>query len=64
MSNDLYRVLSGEDGRETAVVVPLDEWLDDLMSERDAVIMRLRALERPLVKYGRIKVESLPRRAR
>ncbi len=41
-----------------------DEWLDYLQSKRDALIMELRAIERPLVKYGRLRNETLPRRAR
>lgn len=44
--------------------VPLRDWLEDLEAERDWLIMRLRAVERPLVKYGRLKNETLNRRAR
>lgn len=42
----------------------LAEWLDYLQTQRDALIMQLRAVERPLVRYGRLKTETLPRRSR
>jgi len=44
--------------------VPLDDWLDDYMAEHDWLIMRLRHVDKMLVKYGRLKQESLPRRVR
>ena len=65
--SELYRVLGtppGEERRLEAQTVPLDVWLDDLEAERDALIMRLRAVERPLVRYGRIKGETLGKRIR
>lgn len=42
----------------------LDEWLDDQESERDMLIMRLRRIETNLVRHGRLKRETLPRRSR
>lgn len=42
----------------------LADWLTALEGERDAVIMRLRQIERILIKYGRLPEESLPRRVR
>ena len=42
--------------------VTLDEWLDDMEEERDALMMRLRRLEKRLVRYGRLRSESLPRK--
>ena len=42
--------------------VTLDEWLEDMEDERDALIMRLRRLEKRLVRYGRLRSESLPRK--
>lgn len=53
-----------ETSPSTVVMVPLDVYLDDLEAERDALIMRLRQVEKPLVKYGRLKGETLPRRVR
>lgn len=65
MNDDVYRVLGRRDEPATETqTVPLDVWLDDLEAERDALIMRLRSVERPLVRYGRIRGESLPRRVR
>lgn len=40
------------------------EWLDDLTVQRDTLIMRLRQVEKVLVRYGRLKKETLPRRWR
>ena len=42
--------------------VPLDEWLDLLDVERQALIMKLRAIEKPLVKYKRLRMYTLPKR--
>ena len=42
----------------------VNEWLDYLQIQRDALIMQLRAIERPLVQHGRIRAETLPRRVR
>lgn len=56
------------DRPETAVSTDppllLQEWLDDLMHERETVIMRLRQLDDVLVRHGRLRVETLPRRVR
>ena len=51
-----------KDGR--LVNVPLSAWLDDKERERDAVMMRLRQLEIPLIEHGRLRRESLSRRHR
>lgn len=55
-----------QDLAEPEVRVPTvqDEWLDYLQSKRDALIMELRAIERPLVQHGRLRNETLPRRIR
>ena len=42
----------------------LQAWLDDLEGERDVLIMRLRQVDRVLVQHGRLKTETLERRAR
>lgn len=39
-------------------------WLDAQEEERRAIIMRLRQIERVLIKCGRLSEESLPRRER
>lgn len=64
---DVYRVLDPahngtQGGRPEAV--PLDVYLDGLENRRDALIMELRGIDRQLVTYGRLKVETLPRRVR
>ena len=41
-----------------------DEYGDYLMARRAMVIMELRDLERRLIKRGRLRQESLPRRMR
>lgn len=64
----IYRPLRSENGREERdegpKLVPLEEWLDDLMAEREVVMLRLRQLDRVLVMYRRLKVETLPKRIR
>ena len=42
----------------------LDDWLDLLEREREQTIARLRAIDMVLVKYQRLKAETLERRAR
>lgn len=44
--------------------VPLDVWLDDQEAERRTLIMRLRRLDRILVRYGRLTQPTLPERTR
>ncbi len=44
--------------------VPLSAWLDDLEAEREALIMRLRQVERNLVRYGRLRKGALPEKIR
>ena len=39
---------------------PLADWLDGLEVERRALIMRLRQLERVLLKHGRLRRATLP----
>ena len=53
-------------GEGVGAEIPLnqEEWLDDKEARRDEVIMELRRLERTLIRYGRLKRESLPRRIR
>lgn len=41
-----------------------DELLDYLQLKRDSLIMDLRAIEKLLVQYGRLRNETLPRRIR
>ena len=43
---------------------PLGEWLDALAAEREIVIQRLRQLDKVLVKNGRLRRETLPKRNR
>lgn len=40
--------------------VPLEEWLEDKMAERDALIRQLRHVERLLLKHGRLRHPVLP----
>lgn len=42
----------------------IQDWLDHLVREREQTIARLRSLDVILVKYGRIKTETLERRNR
>ena len=44
--------------------VPLAVWLDDLEAEREALIMRLRQVEKNLVRYGRLRKGTLPEKVR
>ena len=50
--------------QEKKAPVALDEWLDDAQNEYDALIMRLRNLERRLKKYGRIHQGALRPKSR
>lgn len=50
--------------RPPSKTVPLDVWLDQQEAERDALIMRLRQIDKVLVEFGRLKRETLPRRVR
>lgn len=42
----------------------LNDWLDDLERQREQTIARLRSIDCVLVKYGRLKSETLERRSR
>lgn len=42
----------------------MEAFLQDKVQERDVIIMRLRAIDAVLVKYGWLKHETLPRRVR
>lgn len=43
----------------------MDDWLDDQEAERDELIMKLRRVERNLVKHGRLRPqETRPKRIR
>ncbi len=66
MSDDDWRLLKRGEAHEPPDVgaLALADWLTALEGERDVVIMRLRQIERILVKYGRLPEESLPRRVR
>lgn len=65
MSGDVERMLYNEGEQpDPETTVPLHDWLDTLEAERDAVIMRLRQIDRVLVKHGRLKSETIPRRSR
>lgn len=44
--------------------VPLDAWLDDQEAEREALIMRLRQVEKNLIRYGRLRRGTLPEKFR
>lgn len=62
---DVERMLYNEgEGPDPETTVPLADWLDTLEAERDAVIMRLRQIDRVLVKHGRLSSETIPRRNR
>lgn len=54
-----------EEVQQTATApFSLDEWLDDLETQRAAIIMLLRSIDRRLVQHGRLRSETLPRRVR
>lgn len=67
--SELFRAL-GDDNHhpagegQAAAAVPLSAWLDLLEVERNALIMRLRALDAVLVSNGRLKNETISRRIR
>ena len=42
----------------------LEAFLEDKLNERDAIIMRLRAVEATLIRHGKLRHETLPRRVR
>lgn len=42
----------------------LDEWLSNLENERRTLIARLRHIDSVLMKYGRLKRETIPERVR
>jgi hypothetical protein len=44
--------------------VSLEEWLDDQEAERQALIMRLRQVEKNLIRYGRLRKGTLPEKVR
>lgn len=44
--------------------MPLAVYLDGLENRRNALIVELRGIDRQLVAYGRLKMETLPRRVR
>lgn len=58
--------LTGQQLQSQAIEInpTLEAMLDDKQNERDVIIMRLRALDAFLIKYGRLKHETLPRRVR
>ena len=65
---DLYRLRNGDDDLPSAHFsqppISVGEWLDFLETRRNALIMELRGIDRHLVHHGRIRAETLPRRAR
>ena len=60
----IYRPLhdAGEPELPPAEGVPLDEYLDYLAIRRQTLIMELRAIEKPLVRYKRLRMYTLPKR--
>ena len=64
MSGDIVRIL-GENRQTTAnSTLSNEDWLDFLSQERNRCIDRLRDLDKILVKHGRLRRETLPKRAR
>lgn len=64
--SDVYRVLEPSRNGEHSQpeTVPLDVYLDGLENRRGALIMELRWIDQHLVRYGRLKTETLSRRIR
>ena len=63
--SELVRLLHREEGEKRVDEAPsLVDWLDFVEGERDRTIAKLRQLDGILVKHGRLKVETLPRRVR
>lgn len=54
----------GEPAEKPDTQVPLAAWLDDLEAEREALIMRLRQVEKNLIRYGRLRRGTLPEKIR
>lgn len=53
-----------EETQTSKATFNLDDWLDDLETQRAALIMLLRSIDRRLVQYGRLRTETLPKRVR
>lgn len=62
---DFAAILGGPKGVDNQTMSWLVDWLDDQEAERNELIMRLRRIERNLMKYGRLKpTEARPKRTR
>lgn len=59
----IYRVIEPAETQERPPEYVRD-WLDHLEREREQTIARLRSIDTVLVKYGRLKNETLERRNR
>lgn len=59
----IYRVIEHPETQEKPPEY-VQDWLDHLAREREQTIARLRSIDQVLVKYGRLKTETLERRSR
>lgn len=64
--DDVIRLLGDppDGAADLEQAVPLRVWLTHLEVERDALIMRLRQIDRELIRHGRLNGETIPRRSR
>ena len=66
MPDEFVRVL-GENGARGKHELPdgaVSDWLDLIEVERQAAIMQLRACDKVLMNYGRLRTPTLPTRVR
>ena len=60
---ELYRLPRGDDNGDRDDV-SIEAYIDYLETRRQIVIMELRALDRVLIRAGRLRRETLPTRAK
>lgn len=62
---DVYR-LNAEPASKASepASILLAPWLDGLAAERERLIKRLQVIDRELVRHGKLKGETIPRRMR
>lgn len=60
----IYRVSSKNGEAEKPQNIPIDVYLKDLENERNCLISRLRHIDKILIDYERLKIETIPRRVR
>lgn len=62
--DSVERLLIHDEGEDDPRMVPLAVFLDWVETRRDSMIMELRDLDKILIRYGRLRTETIPRRQR